>query len=36
MLARTLIQAGVTEFFTRNTKDFQAYGFQSVLNPIDS
>lgn len=34
-LARTLIHHGVTEFATRNTKDFERFGFKRVFNPID-
>lgn len=34
-LAFTLRHHGVTVFYTRNTKDFQGLGFESVVNPID-
>jgi uncharacterized protein len=36
ILAQTLRQMGVTVFYTRNSKDFLNYGFESVINPIDS
>jgi predicted nucleic acid-binding protein len=35
VLAQTLLNARVQVFYTRNTKDFQEYGFLSLLNPID-
>jgi hypothetical protein len=34
-LAFTLRHLGVTIFYTRNTKDFQGLGFESLVNPID-
>jgi toxin-antitoxin system PIN domain toxin len=33
-LALTLRHHGVTEFATRNTKDFQGFGFKRVWNPL--
>ncbi len=36
VLAVTLKQHGVTTFYTRNTKDFSAFGFNALVNPIDS
>ena len=33
-LALTLRHHGVTEFATRNVKDFQGFGFQRVWNPL--
>jgi len=35
VLATTLLGHGVTTFYTRNTKDFDAFGFRSLVNPID-
>ena len=34
VLAATLHAAGVTRFYTRNTKDFQAFGLFEVIDPI--
>ncbi len=34
VLARTLLHNGVTEFVTRNTKDFEAFGFATLVNPL--
>ena len=34
-LALTLRHHGVTEFATRNVKDFQGFGFKRVWNPLD-
>jgi predicted nucleic acid-binding protein len=31
----TLLSYGVKIFYTRNTKDFEASGFESVINPVD-
>ena len=36
VLAETLIKAGVQTLYTRNIKDFEGYGFTSVVNPIDA
>ncbi len=33
-LALTLLHHGVTEFATRNKKDFLAFGFERVFNPL--
>ena len=33
-LALTLRHYGVTEFATRNVKDFQGFGFKRVWNPL--
>jgi uncharacterized protein len=33
-LAYTLLAAGVTEFATRNTKDFSEFGFSRVFDPL--
>jgi predicted nucleic acid-binding protein len=33
-LALTLLQQGVTEFATVNTKDFEGFGFEKVWSPI--
>lgn len=33
-LAYTLIHHGVTEFITRNTRDFEQFGFERVSNPF--
>lgn len=35
VLAGTLARAGVQTLYTRNIKDFEGYGFASVVNPID-
>jgi uncharacterized protein len=35
-LALTLRHHGVTEFATRNTAHFMRYGFEQLINPIDS
>lgn len=35
VLAETLLKAGVKTFYTRNTKDFEGYGFAFLVNPID-
>lgn len=35
VLATTLLAHGVKTFFTRNTKDFKAFGFKTLVNPID-
>lgn len=35
VLAATLISHGVKTFYTRNTKDFSAAGFQGLMNPVD-
>ena len=35
VLAVTLLQNGVKTFFTRNKSDFECFGFQSLINPID-
>lgn len=34
-LALTLRHHGVTEFMTRNTRDFEGFGFERLFNPID-
>ncbi len=34
-IALTLRHHGVTDFATRNTGDFQAFGFARLINPID-
>lgn len=36
VLAATLLAHGVKVFYTRNTKDFLAAGFDQVVNPVDS
>ncbi len=36
ILAITLASHGVDTFYTRNTKDFEAFGLFSLKNPIDS
>lgn len=36
VLAATLLAHGVKIFYTRNTKDFLAAGFDQVVNPVDS
>jgi len=36
VLAATLLEHGVKVFYTRNTKDFLAAGFDQVVNPVDS
>jgi len=33
-LAHTLLDYGVTEFATRNTRDFEAFGFDRVFDPL--
>ncbi len=35
VLAITLVAHGVDTFYTRNTKDFEAFGLFSLKNPID-
>jgi predicted nucleic acid-binding protein len=35
VLAETLLKAGVHTLYTRNTKDFEGYGFAFLVNPID-
>lgn len=35
VLAETLIKAGVQSLYTRNIKDFEEYGFITLVNPID-
>lgn len=35
VLAGTLLKAGVKTLYTRNLKDFEGYGFTSLVNPID-
>ena len=35
VLAATLLSYGVKRFYTRNTKDFESSGFESVINPVD-
>ncbi len=34
VLAVTLVKNGVTEFYTRNAKDFADLGFERVIDPI--
>ena len=34
-IALTLRHHGVTDFATRNTADFQGYGFTRLINPVD-
>ena len=34
-LALTLRHHGVTEFATRNVRDFESFGFERVWSPID-
>src|SRR6056297_2244833 len=34
-IAFTLRHHGITEFATRNTADFEAFGFTRLINPID-
>lgn len=34
-IALTLRHHGVTDFATRNTADFEGFGFTSLINPID-
>lgn len=36
VLAGTLLKAGVKTFYTRNLKDFEGYGFTTLVNPIDN
>ena len=33
-LAYTLRHHGVREFATRNTRDFEGYGFERLVNPL--
>ncbi len=33
-LAHTLLDNGVREFATRNTRDFEGFGFERVLDPL--
>lgn len=35
VLAETLLKAGVQILCTRNIKDFEGYGFATLVNPID-
>ena len=35
VLAATLLQHGVKDLYTRNTKDFLSAGFQRVINPLE-
>jgi uncharacterized protein len=35
ILALTLKNNGVTEFYTRNSRDFKEFGFFSVINPLE-
>ncbi len=35
ILAITLKNNGVKEFYTRNTKDFESYDFFTIVNPLD-
>ncbi len=35
VLAITLVKHGVKTFYTRNTKDFETYPFDHLINPID-
>jgi predicted nucleic acid-binding protein len=35
VLAETLLKSGVQTLYTRNIKDFEGYGFTSLVNPID-
>jgi predicted nucleic acid-binding protein len=35
LLAVTLLGNAVDTFYTRNTKDFKQFGFQTLINPID-
>ncbi|MFV0338173.1 MAG: hypothetical protein ACK5LK_08025 [Chthoniobacterales bacterium] len=35
VLAVTLLQNGVKQFYTRNIKDFSGFAFEKVINPID-
>ncbi len=34
ILAVTIKAHGVTDFYTRNTKDFESYNFFNVINPL--
>jgi len=34
-IALTLRHHGATEFATRNTADFEGFGFNRLINPID-
>jgi len=33
-LAHTLVDSGVKEFATRNTRDFEGFGFERVFDPL--
>ena len=33
-LAHTLLDNGVTELATRNTRDFEGFGFERVFDPL--
>jgi predicted nucleic acid-binding protein len=35
-LALTLLEHGVKEFATRNTRDFESFGFLHVFDPLDT
>lgn len=35
-IALTLRHHGITEFATRNTRDFEGYGFSHLINPVDT
>ena len=35
VLAATLLSHGVKKFYTRNAKDFESAGFETVINPLD-
>jgi len=35
ILATTLLNNGVKNFYTRNTKDFKKFEFANLINPID-
>ena len=35
-IALTLRHHGITEFATRNTRDFEGFGFTHLINPLDS
>jgi predicted nucleic acid-binding protein len=35
LLAVSLLGNAVDTFYTRNTKDFKQFGFQTLINPID-
>ncbi len=34
-LAMTLLHHGVTDLATRNTRDFESFGFDHLINPLD-